>query len=559
MFRATHRTTLGVVALSTAFIAGCTEMPTQSPPRQRAPTPLLNVSAGSRTPKLYPNAVKYRDRGLKPATARSGSASLTARALIARDGVTQLEMTTGTLDDDGVAPGTLAKVQLKVRDADGHDLLTRNHNRLDGGGYASFSLTGIGRGDRVQVHGNVRGIDRNRTDVVVVTEMVKRRPDLAVTELATPARALVNVPVDVVAEVREQNGDVGARANCVLAVNGSPVVSARGIWVDALGVVSCSFRYAFPAVGTARIAVSVSDARPGDYDDSNNSREGEVVVEDQAEGSRYFVTVGDQTDSFSFRNLREGTYGPDDENGTGTFRRYEVAERFTWIRQFSSMLGRVDQELTFPIRDVRFTHATNGSVLLSGAYDDLSADSFRDDASIRVSCGTRREVVGANLGTLSTTICSGVNRDGVGGEFPFTTFEQHRQTSEITYFAAVIENELHIVYQDGRVVDQVWTDNFLTDQPAIFPPYGPDFRFTLSFTAAGHTYVNDALIALTPYRLDGPNSPWTCAPWSEGPYAGQQCVEVTNWVISGINGSVVGTGTVESMVAEGGVQATSGF
>ncbi len=105
----------------------------------------------------------------------------------------------------------------------------------------------------------------------------------------------------------------------------------------------------------------------------------------------------------------------------------------------------------------------------------------------------------------------------------------------------------------------MWTDNFLTDQPAVFPPYGPDFRLTVRFTAAGRTYVNDALITLMPFRFDGPNSPWTCTPWSSGFYVGQQCVEVTNWVISGVNGSVVGTGTVESVVAARGALTTSGF
>src|ERR687886_486694 len=39
-------------------------------------------------PQLVPNGRRYLERGLKPATGRSGSASLTARALLGKDGAT---------------------------------------------------------------------------------------------------------------------------------------------------------------------------------------------------------------------------------------------------------------------------------------------------------------------------------------------------------------------------------------------------------------------------------------------------------------------------------------
>src|SRR5918994_1013185 len=63
-------------------------------------------------PQLVPNARRYKDTGMKPATGRSGSASLAARALLGKDGTTTIEMSTGQLDTDAATPGSINKAQL---------------------------------------------------------------------------------------------------------------------------------------------------------------------------------------------------------------------------------------------------------------------------------------------------------------------------------------------------------------------------------------------------------------------------------------------------------------
>lgn len=60
-----------------------------------------------------PNTIKYKNSGLPNATGRSGSASIEARALLGSDGVTTIELTTGSFENGG-ATGTIAKVQLKA-------------------------------------------------------------------------------------------------------------------------------------------------------------------------------------------------------------------------------------------------------------------------------------------------------------------------------------------------------------------------------------------------------------------------------------------------------------
>src|SRR5215216_2754712 len=70
-------------------------------------------------PQLIPNTRRYKESGLKPASGRSGSASLTGRALLGKDGVTTIEMSTGQLDTGETQPGNINKSQIKPLDENG--------------------------------------------------------------------------------------------------------------------------------------------------------------------------------------------------------------------------------------------------------------------------------------------------------------------------------------------------------------------------------------------------------------------------------------------------------
>lgn len=255
--------------------AGCADLEVTSPMTRGGPA-LSQASSGGKA-AVVQNAVRYSDTGAKPATGRSGSAQLTVRALLGKDGKTQLEVTTGALDG-GNAPGNLAKVQVKGFAPNDSLVTTENYNGLTGGGYASFTYERYGRDDRIQVQGNVTGIDRNRTGVVTVSTQVKRRPDLSTISLTAPASALVNTNVIINATVQELNGDVGATANCVLYVNGTQVDQANGIWVDAGDVVDCSFGHTFTSVGEQSLRVAVENVVPGDDDASNDDATGTITI-----------------------------------------------------------------------------------------------------------------------------------------------------------------------------------------------------------------------------------------------------------------------------------------
>src|SRR5947199_574668 len=145
---------------------------------------MLSSPVYAALPQAFKNAVKYKDAGAKPATGRSGSAAIQARALRGQS-QTDIEVTTGNFD--GAAPvGKLDKVQVKLFTNAG-DVATDNYRNI-GSGYGSFAYASAPRGQQFQVQANVSGIDPKRTDVVTAGGNVKWRPDLTVASIQAPSQ-----------------------------------------------------------------------------------------------------------------------------------------------------------------------------------------------------------------------------------------------------------------------------------------------------------------------------------------------------------------------------------
>lgn len=221
----------------------------------------------------------YRESGVGNAQGRAGSASMTARALLGKDGKALVEVTTGTLDSTGTPPGSFAKVQFKPLDPNGNTMLSVNYTPLStSGGYYSFTWPSLYRHEQVQLQGNIQGIDRNRNDVVTVVDTVKLRPDLAVENLSLPSSAVENQPVNISANIVERNGDASATTTCQLTVDGSKMDTINNVYVDAGGSVSCAFTYKFTSTGSHNIGVTAANVVPGDWDTGNNTASGSINI-----------------------------------------------------------------------------------------------------------------------------------------------------------------------------------------------------------------------------------------------------------------------------------------
>lgn len=92
----------------------------------------------------------YRNSGVGNATGRAGTATMTARALLGKDGSTTVEVTTGSLDSSATPPGTFSKVQYKPFDSAGNALFAQNFNPLSSaGGYYSFVSPSLHRAEQI--------------------------------------------------------------------------------------------------------------------------------------------------------------------------------------------------------------------------------------------------------------------------------------------------------------------------------------------------------------------------------------------------------------------------
>lgn len=227
---------------------------------------LLTPSTFASTPT--PNAVKYKDSSLPNGKGSSGRATVEARALLGADRMTDIELTTGSFEHSVEPTGSIEKLQIKMPDA------TLNYNALSSPTHVQ-RMEGLARHDKLQLHVNVKSGD---TTVIQVEETVKLRPNLTASDFAGPATAMAGAPVTITALIRETNGDVGARAACVLFANGQEIDRANNIWVDAGGTVSCRFAHAFDTPSTYDVRVRVSDSNPGDYSTSDNEARGSITV-----------------------------------------------------------------------------------------------------------------------------------------------------------------------------------------------------------------------------------------------------------------------------------------
>jgi hypothetical protein len=228
-------------------------------------------------PNPISNAVKYKDAGAKPATGRSGSAAIQVRALRGVEN-TDIEVTTGQFD--GAAPvGNLDKVQIKVFSTAGDVMITDNYRKGTlSGGYGHFTYSWPAPGTKIQVQANVSGIDPKRTDVVTVPATVQLRPDLTVAQINVAGQAMRGSVVNIGAVIREANGDMGARANCVLKADGVEIDRANNIWVDAGDAVSVEFRTVFETLGHKQLTVELTNVVPADYNDANNSASAGIEI-----------------------------------------------------------------------------------------------------------------------------------------------------------------------------------------------------------------------------------------------------------------------------------------
>lgn len=476
-----RRLTSFSLVVGAGLVAAACADPTAVPSRLSSPGASLTKSAYR--PLTYPNSRKYRDAGFHPATASAGTATISVRALLGRSGRTDVEVTTGTFDG-GATNGTLSSVQVKGYDPNGVQLFTSTNNGLSGS-TASFPYTNLTRGSGVQVKANVRAINSTKNDVVTVNDVVHMRPDLVAVRVDGPNSALVGWPVVLHAFIMERNGEVGARASCVLYVDGTAADRSDGVWVDAGGTVDCAMAHSFNANGTHSVEVRVENAKPGDYDDSNNSATTSIQIVQPTEFAAFSlegqnVVVNSWTRVISTLTTIDGIEETWDQT---------VSEQGR--SQYGNMIGVVSHTLTFPVA-MHGEMSTNGTMVNTLDQTMLTSEpAYWFPPEWGASCGT---AFGPNTDLY---ICTFENAPLAG----YTTIQydwwgadvQYHSVSYVTYFDPSCANNL---------CERYVVSDFLQSGPMF--TFGPDFTGRLSVQGAGDDVpmAGMATVPLLPISLD---------------------------------------------------------
>ena len=467
-------------------------------------------------PQLVPNARRYKESGLKPATGRSGSASLTGRALLGKDGATTVELSTGQLDTNETKPGNINKSQIKPLNENGEALYARNYANA-GGGYFTTTVNDLHRGQQVQMQATISGIDANRTNVVTVVETVKLRPDLSPTDVSVPARGVPGNPVNISVVLRELRGDSGATTNLILYADGTAVDRANGVWIDAGGTVSCVFTHTFNSAGTKQFEVKAEQIAPGDYDLSNNTLTGTVVIGPITNTQlNYNVQIFDGDDDY-----RAHVYEKRYFNGVLQTEREEDFSAKGWQQQ-ANFFGWTARMVSFPI-SILHRETNDGAMVFSDSYTNLTPTSVIDasDGVTRFIAYNvwRYESSTGHYFNLSTTATINL---ATGARTEMTSFSSNRQAGDVTYYSSGYER-----FWDGTSGEEFFYTWNTTDvvRAGTRIPFGTHYGINISLaTGDGTVYTASPNVTLKPFDNSG-QQPFMCFDWSFDEFSGTSCIQ----------------------------------
>ena len=330
------------------------------------------ADARANSPERISNTTPYRVSKQPVARGRSGNATLTMRALQRKTGETDVELASGELDTNGAPAGNISHALIATTDSSGRRQMVKEYpNPESNGGHLAYTYSGLPRGQALQVVAHIVDIDGTRTDVVSAASTVKLRPDLFVQRISAPSKTVPGTPVVVSATIAELNQDVGARAACVLSVDGIEVDRADGIWVDAGGLVSCAFTHTFETAGTKSVSVRTVNVIPSDYDGENNLATTSIVVRDIEPFDYYELSVaseetrrGSNIQDWSTRNDGSIVYGRD----------YALNSLVTQLEQAIDYYAEVRHWFDLGATQVSVTESTDGTVVRSFYLDEITSE-----------------------------------------------------------------------------------------------------------------------------------------------------------------------------------------
>jgi hypothetical protein len=470
-----------------------------------APAPNYELPSSALLQKtVYPNSKKYKDKGHKPAHQKGTYFEISAIALLDKQGVTHLAVVTGNFEDPASNIGVISKVQVKATSPDNKMIFNRNETGLTGGPLFNKDYKGLARDTRLDLSVTVRDAGGSKVNQFAVNTLVKLLPDLMVSSIDVPDEAMVNTPVNIATTITEKNGDLGARTDCVLVVDGTEADRATGIWVDVGDAVSCAFTHTFTQTEEHQLKVQAVNVLPIDYDYSNNEASSHTHISAPAAQLQlsYNATASQEIDDVTMHTSSWYTAADASVHSEAT----SLSQTLT--KQQSALLyATLPKLVTFPITHLELMQSTGGQVLHNGVYDNVASTSSDESSGQRQVCATADAP--SATGVVSWYVCTIAPLAGSSTQ-PQTSVQYARYAGQVTY-----HSESYSLYWDNVSGESVWSDNSTTyagDETWI--PFGSTYEFSLSLTDGTAVYSAAPSITLVPQSVDL-STPEACNPGSD--------------------------------------------
>jgi hypothetical protein len=146
-------------------------------------------------------------------------------------------------------------------------------------GIAEIDLGPVARGATVSTRVHVRSGTTGQLFQLRRATVARLRPDLVVAAVHAPPQTLTTRPIDVVADISELNGDVGATATLTLMLGPTPLAEPKTVAVPKGGDLSATFEdVKLETAMSAELTVLIRSAAPFETDSTNNSGSSTVEV-----------------------------------------------------------------------------------------------------------------------------------------------------------------------------------------------------------------------------------------------------------------------------------------
>jgi hypothetical protein len=324
------------------------------------------------------------------------------------------------------------------------------------------------------------------------------------------------------------NGDLGARADCVLLVDGLEVDRAWGIWVDAGSAVSCAFRHLFERLGTATLEVRLAEVAPADFDPANNAATASIDVILVPSAFHFDASFQDAT--FSNTSRSEGSWQTADRRRGET---WSQAHEGHGREQHAGLWGWMPHAVTFPIDEMVIQQMTRDETAHFARFLDVGPDwTWTSDWATESCLGRWFDTPN---GAANFSLCTVAFHDGTAGG---TSLQYARHAGQVTYYS---RGDSRFWDHDANYED-VWSWNYSgTWDSGRMVSYGREYGFFIRIEDAAGTHRMQPLVWLEPVS-DSYESPWSCWGFDDEWGSYQSCSE-SRHSASGMHGWVVGLPT----------------